>query len=134
MWARMLLHSTLATVSVHTRALPLQKELEWLLDDAVEACCGPGTQRCRAWRDVKRCSAGRAEGCSISLRLQLQDLGELWRQRLQGRCAPRSALLPGKRCSARHQMHTLCFAGRRSSTCATWRTGGTPRLPWVRAC
>ena len=92
--------SLLAVSVVHTLALLPQKELDWLLDDAVEACCGPGAQRCRAWRDVQRCPAGRAEGCSVTLRAQLQDLGELWHRRLQHRYAPRSAFLPGRRCGA----------------------------------
>ncbi|KAK9845895.1 hypothetical protein WJX81_005415 [Elliptochloris bilobata] len=66
-------------------AKELVKELDWLLDDAVEACCGPGAQRCVAWRDLQRCAAGRAASCTVALRLELQGLGQLWHQRLDQR-------------------------------------------------
>ena len=104
----------------HVMPRRLQKDLDWLLDDAVEACCGPGMQRCRAWRDVKRCSAGRAQGCSISLRLQLQDLGELWRRRLQGT-------------GVRAQERTLC-PGARGGAAPTSDTYAVCRTPLQYLC
>ena len=68
------------------RLVPVQKELDWLLDDAVESCQA-GAAPCRTWREVRRCSG--AGNCRVALRLELQGLRELWYRRLEQRFAQR---------------------------------------------
>ncbi len=75
--------------NVGSIALAAQKELDWLLDDAVGACNPRGAPPCRGWREVQRCARGAAAPCAVALRLDLHGLEDLWRRRLEQRHASR---------------------------------------------